>query len=452
MKSYFAQRAYVSNRWERDVRIDVNGAGIIVKVESGGDNKGAQLLDGAVIPGMSNLHSHAFQRAMAGLTEVAGHPRDSFWTWREQMYRLVSTMTPEQVGVIARHLYISMLKGGYTQVAEFNYLHHDPDGRAYAGDDMLQQLMNAAKLTGIGQTLLPVLYTYSGFSRQPPVAGQKRFIQDTESYLCQYERVASMVKNEHLINQGICFHSLRAVSESQINQVLSATDKSLNVHIHIAEQQQEVNSCMVWSGKRPVEWLLEHFDVDSRWCLIHATHLSADEREKLSKSGAVAGLCPTTEANLGDGIFPASQYLKAGGKWGIGSDSHVSVNVAEELRLLEYSQRLRDQQRNILTTPENPFVGDVLFSQAAAGGAQACNINAGELRAGNRADWVVLDDKSWFSHCPDEHLLNRWIFAGDKDQIKHVWVAGQMVVQDGHHLHDEESATQFRQVMKTVMR
>lgn len=450
MAFYFAPRALLADGWRQQVRIGVSDAGIIESITPDSEAQDAIPLSGAVIPSIANLHSHAFQRAMAGLAEVAGDPQDSFWTWRDLMYRMVQRLTPEQVGAIAAFLYIDMLKGGYTQVAEFHYLHHDASGAPYAGDDMLHQLMLAADTAGIGLTLLPVLYSHSGFGAQPPLPGQKRFIQQTEDYLRQQERLAAKVRDNPLFNRGLCFHSLRAVSEAQMRDVLASSDASLPVHIHVAEQEKEVNDCLAWSGERPVEWLLNRFDVDARWCLIHATHLDAREIAQLAASRAVAGLCPTTEANLGDGIFPATDFIGQSGRWGIGSDSHVSLSTLEELRWLEYGQRLRDRRRNRIVTAGQPSVGDLLWQGAAQGGAQACGVSLGELSPGKRADWLVLAEDAWLSSVDDSARLNRWLFAGRRDQIRDVWVAGRAVIEAGRHAAEARCAAAFQQAMAAL--
>lgn len=451
MPAYFASRALLPTGWAHNVRLEVDAHGQLAQVTPNADSDGCLRLHGDVVPGMPNLHSHAFQRAMAGLAEVAGNPQDSFWTWRDLMYRLVQRLTPEQVGVIARQLYIEMLKGGYTQVAEFHYLHHTPEGKAYADrGEMTGRLSEAALQAGIGMTLLPVLYSYAGFGAQPAQAGQRRFIQSAENYLEQQQVIARQLAGQPLQNQGLCFHSLRAVELGQMQQILAASDQTLPVHIHIAEQQKEVNDCLAWSGQRPVAWLYEHLPVDSRWCLVHATHLDREELEQLARSKAVAGLCPTTEANLGDGIFPGDSYLHHQGRWGIGSDSHVSLNVVEELRWFEYGQRLRDQRRNRLTTPEQPAVADVLYQQALQGGAQACGTAIGKLAVGYRADWLVLDgDDPYLASAPDASILNRWLFAGGKEQIRDVYVAGRQVIEQGRHALQQQSSAEFLQVLKT---
>jgi formimidoylglutamate deiminase len=450
MATFFAPRALLADGWHEQVLITVNPAGVITALTPDSKPGEATRLAGPVIPAIANLHSHAFQRAMAGLAEVAGDPQDSFWTWRDLMYRMVQRLSPEQVGDIATHLYIDMLKGGYSQVAEFHYLHHDPQGQAYADDAMLLNLINAADTAGIGQTLLPVLYSYSGFGSQPASDGQRRFIQQTDAYLHQQQRVAQWSADKPLLNHGICFHSLRAVSEAQMREVLSASHAAVPVHIHVAEQEKEVNDSLAWSGERPVTWLYNRFEVDQRWCLIHATHLDSDEIQRMAASGAVAGLCPTTEANLGDGIFPAVEYIAQVGRWGIGSDSHVSLSTLEELRWLEYGQRLRDRRRNRITLPNQPSVGDLLWQQAAQGGAQACAIATGELAVGKRADWLVLENDAFLSSVSSASLLNRWLFGGTQRQIRDVFVAGKQVINEGHHAGEEAAAARFAKAMSAL--
>lgn len=454
MAAYFASRALLADGWAHDVRLEVDAAGMLTAVTPGGDPQGCIPLSGPVVPGMPNLHSHAFQRVMAGLAEVAGNPQDSFWTWRDLMYRMVQRLTPEQTGVIARQLYIEMLKGGYTQVAEFHYLHNDLSGKPYADrGEMTAQLSAAAEQAGIGLTLLPVLYSYAGFGAQPAQDGQKRFIQNVDSYLQQQEVFRQQIGGKPLQNAGLCFHSLRAVTLSQMREVLAAGDKNSPVHIHIAEQQKEVNDCLGWSGQRPITWLYDNLDIDSRWCLIHATHADRFELASMAKSGAVAGLCPTTEANLGDGIFPGVEYLGHNGRWGIGSDSHVSLNVVEELRWFEYGQRLRDQRRNRLTLPHQNqhSVGDVLYSHALQGGAQACGVATGKLAAGYRADWLVLDGRDpYLAAAKNSEILNRWLFAGHSGQIRDVYVGGIARIVEGQHEQQQAAAADFLKVLNQL--
>lgn len=451
MPTFFAERALLPEGWSANVRLEVDAQGYLLGVAVDSTAEGAERLQGPLLPGMPNLHSHAFQRAMAGLAEVAGATQDSFWTWRDLMYRLVGRLEPEQMQVVARQLYIEMLKAGYTAVAEFHYVHHDPQGTPYADPAELGgRVAQAARSAGIGLTLLPVLYSYSGFGAQAPTAGQRRFLHTTDSYLELLPRLAAVLDDRQRL--GLCFHSLRAVSGEQLATVLAATDACWPVHIHIAEQQKEVDDCLAWSGRRPLEWLYDQVAVDERWCLVHATHALPNEVALMARSRAIAGLCPTTEANLGDGIFPATDFLAAGGRFGIGSDSHVSVSPVEELRWLEYGQRLRDQQRNRLVGARQPNVGQHLFEQALQGGAAALGQEIGALEAGRRADWVVLDGADpYLSSAPAEAVLNRWLFAGGDRQVRDVMVGGRWVVQEGRHPDEAASAREFAQVLRSLL-
>lgn len=451
MPAFHAERALLPSGWARNVRFEVGASGLLEQVLPDAGSEGTERLHGPVLPGMPNLHSHAFQRAMAGLAEVAGNPNDSFWTWRELMYRLVGRLSPEQMEVIARQLYVEMLKAGYTAVAEFHYVHHDPAGRPYADPaELALCISRAARDSGIGLTLLPVLYSHAGFGGLPPNEGQRRFIHSTDSYLALQQRLREALPADQGL--GLCFHSLRAVTPVQLATVLAAEDGARPIHIHIAEQQKEVDDCLAWSGRRPLQWLYEHAPVDPRWCLVHATHAEDDEVQAMARSGAVAGLCLTTEANLGDGIFPAVDFLARGGRLGIGSDSHVSVSVVEELRWLEYGQRLRDQRRNRLYRPEQPQVGRTLFDAALAGGAQALGQPVGALAVGSRADWIVLDGTDpYLATAEGDALLNRWLFAGGDRQVRDVMVGGRWVVRNGHHPAEEATAWAFAEVLRTVL-
>ncbi|GFM62699.1 formimidoylglutamate deiminase [Pseudomonas cichorii] len=453
MPAFFAERALLPGGWAENVRLEVSADGLLSSVQANADRQGAERVSGPLLPGMPNLHSHAFQRAMAGLAEVAGNPSDSFWTWRDLMYRLVGKISAPQVGVIARQLYIEMLKGGFTSVAEFHYVHQDTNGKPYADPaELALQISQAATSAGIGLTLLPVLYSHSGFGGQAPNEGQRRFIHSTESYLDLQARLRPVIAAQAAQNLGLCFHSLRAVTPQQIGEVLAASDRQCPVHIHIAEQQKEVDDCLSWSGRRPLQWLYENVPVDQRWCLVHATHAEPDEVALMAQSGSVAGLCLTTEANLGDGIFPAVDYIARGGRWGIGSDSHVSVSVVEELRWLEYGQRLRDQRRNRLYRSDQPMVGRTLFDAALSGGAQALGQSIGRLEAGQRADWVVLDGSDpYLATASGDAILNRWLFAGGDRQVRDVLVNGRWVVRDGRHAAEEESSRAFAQVLKELL-
>ncbi|MFY7905225.1 MAG: formimidoylglutamate deiminase, partial [Burkholderiaceae bacterium] len=329
----FARDALLPTGWARNVRLQWDGTGRLTDVQADATPDSATpQATGPVIPGMPNLHSHAFQRAFAGLTEYRGQHaeggHDSFWSWRTLMYRFANRITPTQLEAIATWLYTEMLLAGYTSVCEFHYVHHAEDGTPYADDTTLAQcLLRAAQATGIGLTLLPVLYQTSGFGATPPNEGQRRFIRRTDNMLRLLETLLPLCQ-AHGARLGVAPHSLRAVPPDALRELLaglSAIDATAPVHIHIAEQTGEVDACLAWSGQRPVEWLLNHAPVDRRWCLVHATHMSEAEYARAAASGAVAGICPSTEANLGDGLFDMPSWLQHGGAWGVGSDSHATV-------------------------------------------------------------------------------------------------------------------------------
>jgi formimidoylglutamate deiminase len=381
-----------------------------------------------ILPAIANTHSHAFQRAMAGLTEHRGDGQDSFWTWREQMYRFAGRINPEQLYAIAAQLYGEMLEAGFTHVCEFHYLHHQPDGNSYANPaEMSQAIIRAAEDAGIGLTLLPVLYQTGGFDGRPLNDIQRRFGHGTEDYL---RLIESLQKQEsHLLKIGVALHSLRAVPEHTLTELLpELARQGLPVHIHIAEQQAEVNECLDIRGARPVQWLLDNAEVNENWCLVHATHIDAKETKALAKSGAVVSICPSTEANLGDGFFPLKDYLKHKGRWAVGSDSNVSVSVAEELRWLEYGQRLKHQQRNIVASAKQPGVGAHLLQSAAAGGWQASGVDA-------RDDSIELDGNApALFGAGAEDLAERFIFAGNRPLIQRVSAHGVERVTGGEHV------------------
>lgn len=447
----FAERALLPAGWARDVRLRLAADGTVESVTPGGSADGAGRLPGPLLPGMANLHSHAFQRAMAGLAETVGDPHDSFWSWREQMYALVARLDPQQVEAIAAQLCVELLKGGYTAVGEFHYLHHDAGGNPYADPaEMAWRVLAGAGRAGIAVTLLPVLYSHGGFGGRPAGPGQRRFLNDTDAYASLWNGLRQRLAGDPLHRIGLCFHSLRAVTPEQIERVL-ALDAAAPVHIHVAEQTREVDDCLEWSGQRPVEWLLDHAPVDDRWCLVHATHVNAAERGRLAACGAVAGLCPSTEANLGDGVFPAADYVAEGGRLGIGSDSHVSVGALEELRLLEYGQRLVSRHRNRIATAATPSVGRTLYSAALGGGHRALAQPAGVIEPGARADLVVLDgDKPLLAGAEGDNILNRWLFAGDASWVRDVYVAGTRVVHDGVHPAERETAAAFARVLREL--
>ncbi|MCP1375731.1 formimidoylglutamate deiminase [Dyella lutea] len=399
-----------------------------------------------VLPGMPNLHSHAFQRAMAGLAERRGPGNDSFWTWREAMYGFAAALDPESLQAVAAQLYVEMLKAGYTQVCEFHYVHHQPDGAPYAQPEAMSlALIEAAKEAGIALTLLPVLYMTGGFDGRPLAPRQRRFGHaEVSDYLRLLEALRAHESAD--LRVGIALHSLRAVPENAMRMLLATGAAQAGpIHIHIAEQLGEVQDCLAVRGARPVEWLLDHADVDARWCLVHATHLTGHETSRLARSGAVAGLCPTTEANLGDGLFPLADYLDAGGVLGVGSDSHISVSPVEELRWLEYGQRLVTRHRNIAARSEGASVGETLWRAALRGGAQAAGLPVGALDAGRRADLLVLDDEAPLLAARDAgSAMDSFLFAGNAPLVRHVMCGGRWVVRDFVHHDEERIAARYR--------
>jgi formimidoylglutamate deiminase len=449
-----ADQALLPDGWAAAVRIGIDTNGDIAAVEAGASDAGERVA-GIVLPGMPNLHSHAFQRAMAGLAERAGAAgQDSFWTWRETMYGFVARLTPQDLRAIAAQLYVEMLKAGYTAVGEFHYLHHDPDGQPYADRAAMSEAVAAAAgETGIGLTHLPVLYQRGGFDDQAPGSVQRRFVTDTDDFLRLVEAVANRHAEDRNFRIGIALHSLRAVPPDALDAAVAAMralDSGVPVHIHAAEQGQEVEDCLAWSGRRPVEWLLANAPVDARWCLIHATHMTDRETRELAASGAVAGLCPTTEANLGDGLFPLRAYLAAGGRIGIGSDSQVSVSPVEELRWLEYGQRLTARQRTIAAAPGGA-TGARLYRLALAGGAQALGRPIGAIAAGHRADLIVLDpEHPILAGRHGDAALDSFVFSGNACPIRHVLVGGRWLVRDGQHAQEDRIATAYRAVVRRL--
>jgi formimidoylglutamate deiminase len=403
------------------------------------------------LPGLPNLHSHAFQRGMAGLTEQRGATEDSFWTWREAMYRFVDHMGPDEVEAIAAQAFVEMLESGFTRVGEFHYVHHDPAGVPYANvAELATRIAAAAGETGIALTLLPVFYRHAGFGGLPAAPGQRRFVNDIERYARLIEAGRRAVAPLPGAVVGIAPHSLRAASPDDIRQILPLAEGG-PVHIHVAEQTKEVADCLAWSGQRPVELLLDRLPVDERWCLIHATHVTEAECDGIVARGATVGLCPITEANLGDGLFPAQSFLERGGRFGVGSDSNVLIDAAEELCLLEYGQRLSLRTRNALARPSTPSVGRSLFDAALAGGAQALGAASG-LAVGQPADLVSLKAADpALLHRRHDRWLDGWIFAGGRQSVDCVWRAGARLVNGGRHVHRDTIGKRYEQALGKLL-
>jgi formimidoylglutamate deiminase len=461
-KAILADHAWLPQGWRRNVLLAWDAESVLTTVQADCEPAGeVEKVQGIVLPGMSNLHSHAFQRAMAGLTEYRSPANagagDSFWSWRQLMYAFAQKLGPAALKAIALQLYIEMLKAGYTSVCEFHYLHHDRDGKPYANPaELATCLIEAAQEAGIGLTLLPVLYQYSGFGARAPQPQQARFVSSPEWILTLLQRLQSSHPQHAGLRYGVAPHSLRAVSPDSLKELLAGLarfDRNAPVHIHIAEQRQEVDDCLTTLGARPVEWLLQHAAVDARWCLVHATHMSPAETRALAQSGAVAGLCPSTEANLGDGFFNAIPYDLNGGQWGIGSDSHASVSLREELRLLEYGQRLLSGQRNVLAHDSGGSVGAHLYRGALAGGAAAAGRPVAGLTVGQRADLLVLDPlHPDLGGKRDDQWLDSLIFCNHgATPIGDVMSAGRWVVRAGRHASDERSAAAYRAALESLL-
>jgi formimidoylglutamate deiminase len=439
--------ALLPDGWAIDVSICLAGEQI-VRVERGvAAASDAEHIAGAAVAGVANAHCHAFQRAMAGLAERRGPDHDSFWTWREVMYRFLATVTPTDIEAIAAWTYLEMLEAGFTAVGEFHYLHNAPDGSPYADPaEMAGRIVAAAEATGIGLCLLPSFYAHGGCGGKAPTAGQKRFVSSPDGFASIIESTRRHIARVTGATIGIAPHSLRAVTDGELRALLTA-HPSGPVHIHVAEQAKEVEECRAWSSARPVEWLLDNVPVDERWCLIHCTHMTTDETDRLAGSCAVVGLCPLTEANLGDGIFNGTRWVSANGSFAVGSDSGIRISLAEELRMLEYSQRLRDERRNRLGA-RGRSIGRFLFDMVTSGGAQALGLGIGALRAGCHADIVVLDcDHPALVGRKDDALLDAWIFATGEGVVRHVWARGHQVVRDGRHIARDRLYPRFAAVM-----
>lgn len=449
-RALHAEQLFTGRKWLRRARLEIDLDGNVIGVTGDAPPDGCERIRGTIVPGVPNLHSHAHQRAMAGLAERSGEGDDSFWTWREVMYQHLGRFGPDQLEAVAAQLYVEMLEAGFTAVAEFQYLHHDPNGEPYEQRaEMSLRCLAAARATGIGLTSLPVLYAHGGFGGEPPTAGQKRFVNSVPELLTIAASLEVEADDQHAV--GLAPHSLRAVTPEELREAAEAYRGRGPVHIHVAEQLKEVEACVAWSGQRPVEWLLDHQEVDEGWCLIHCTHLTDEEVAGLARSGAVAGLCPTTEANLGDGIFRAREYLKAGGRFGIGTDSHISVNPVEDLRWLEYGQRLVHHGRALLAGGAEKSTGRRLLEAALKGGAQACGRPLGHLAPGQRADLLVLDtDHPLLWGKKEDEILDGWIFAGNARLVAQVIVGGETVVDKGRHRHRDRVAARFRRAMDTL--
>lgn len=450
---FIARDALLPGGWARDVLVEVDGAGFVAAVTPGfaGAQETTRRLNGHVVPGVPNLHSHAFQRAMAGGAERRSpEGRDSFWTWRETMYRFVGLFSPEDAEAVAAQLYAELLEHGFTGVCEFHYLHHQADGTQYDDPaEMAKRLIAAARRTGIGMTMLPSLYRHGGIFGVEPHAGQRRFLNDLDGFARIVEGARAVTCGDPQMAVGLAPHSLRACTPAMMRQV-SGFDGP--IHIHAAEQPKEVEECIAVTGKRPVRWMLDSLPMDARWVLIHATHMDEGEVTDLAKTGAVAGLCPSTEASLGDGVFALTRYLAAGGRFGIGTDSHVGTAPRDELRQLETSQRLRDHARAVATGAANPHPGRTLLEGALAGGAQASGRKLGAIAPGMRADFVELDpEHPTLVGRHGDGLLDAWVFSGQGNPVRTVVCGGRVVVEAGRHVDALPIGEQFSRAMRRLL-
>lgn len=445
--------AWLPGGWRRNVVISVDPAGDIVDVSPDDVVTTARLISGAAIPGMPNVHSHAFQRSMAGLAERRSSHGDSFWTWRETMYEHASRMSPECLNAVAAQCYADMLKAGYTAVCEFHYLHNQADGTAYGERaTMCQALIDAAATAGIGLTLLPTLYQTADFGGAPPTPRQRQFVLATDQYLDLIDELARAHAQSPQVEIGIALHSLRAVPADALRTVLASLPAIKTIHIHIAEQEREVAAAQQHLGARPIEWLIEHVRVDRRWCLVHATHSTHAELKAVAAAAAVIALCPTTEANLGDGLFPLPAWLAAGGAFAIGSDSHISLSPVEELRWLEYQARLSSKHRNVLATDDEASSGAMLWRRACTAGTRAAARTIGAIEAGRRADIVVLDTNGpLFVGREDDDLIDTFLFAGTGHEVRDVMVAGRWLVQEGRHFAETAIAAGYKRAMNRIL-
>ena len=444
-----AARALTPKGWKSDVRVTID-EGAIATVETEASAREGDERHSIMAPAAPSLHSHAFQRAMAGLAEVRGKGDDTFWTWRETMYRFALMMSPDDVEAVAAQLYVEMLEAGFAAVAEFHYLHHAPDGSPYAAPaEMAGRILSAARRVGIGMTLLPVFYAHSTFGGAPPKPEQRRFISDLRSFARILDDCRALIKGDEGEVIGIAPHSLRAVTPDELSELIVLAGDG-PIHVHAAEQVKEVEDCVASLGARPVRWLLDHAGVDEKWCLIHATHMDVGETQDLALSRAVAGLCPVTEANLGDGIFNAADYIRAGGRYGVGTNSNVSIGVAAELRQLEYAQRLRERARNVCALA-GASSGRTMLEAIWSGGAQALRRNSGSLAPGASADILTFRaDHPTLAGKVDDQILDAWVFSVGNSLVDCVWSGGLKVVAGGRHVFRDEIAAQFVKTMREL--
>ena len=449
---YHLKRAFDGVKWLQDLSVHVDVDGRISAVVADDNPGGLHVLHGPVMPGFTNLHSHAFQFAMAGLTEARKNPVDTFWSWREMMYYFALRLSPDDQVAVAAKLYLECLKRGYTGVVEFHYIHNAPDGAAYARPEQMSlATLEAAAVSGIQLTHLPVFYAHSDFGGQAPGEGQRRFVTSLDGFARMLDDLRGPCR-EQGVTLGLAPHSLRAVSEDEIKalaEIHTGLGDDAPFHIHVAEQLPEVEAALAYNGKRPVEMLFDLADVDARWCLIHATHMTGAETEMVARSGAVVGLCPLTEANLGDGVFNGPAFLKAGGSFGVGSDSNVNTDPFAELQMLEYSQRLLHNQRTVMASDQHVNTGTSLTAMALAGGAQAAGRKSGRIATGYMADFFELAEEGdhAYARLATSALLDYRMFSQNPRVVGDVVVAGKQILSAGRHPQEDAINASFQQAM-----
>jgi formiminoglutamate deiminase len=450
MQKVNARQVLTPDGWARDLSVEIED-GRIGRISEGIDRQTSTV--DLLLPAPVNLHSHAFQRAMAGLTETRGpDPHDSFWTWRQLMYRFLDRLTPDHVQAIAELAFMEMLEAGYGAVAEFHYLHHDIGGSHYSHlSEMAERIAHAAQETGIGLTLLPVLYMQGGCDGRALEGGQRRFGCDLDLFSKLHQgssRIVNDLSGDFEI--GIAPHSLRAIAPDAVARLREICPEG-PIHMHIAEQVAEVQEVEAFRRARPVEWLLANADVDPDWCLIHCTHMTDKETKGLAATRAVAGLCPITESNLGDGIFNGVAFRHDGGQFGIGSDSNIHIALWEELVTLEYSQRLRDKSRSAMASPDRS-TGRVLFDAACLSGGQAAGRKSGRIAEGYLADLIAIStDNEIICNRTGDSGLDSLIFTGrGRSCVTDVWSAGRHMVENGRHIHRDRITARFIEVTEQL--
>ena len=450
-KHIFAKKALLPNGWSNNVIIEIDQSGLISNVTENNNHKvDADLNEEIILPAMNNLHSHSFQRAMAGLTEARSpQGNDNFWSWRSLMYQFLDVLNPEEIFSITLFSQMEMLQSGYVGVGEFHYLHNQIGGTKYDNiAELSEKVLEASAESGISICLLPVVYERGGCDNRELEGGQLRFHNNIDTFEELYNQIKVFLSKNENFSLGVAAHSLRAVKNETLNKIIDLTNGP--IHIHAAEQVKEVEEIKSFYKMPPVEFLIENFDINKRWCLIHCTQMSELETELLSKSGAVAGLCPVTEANLGDGIFNGFQYNERKGFYGIGTDSNINISLTEELKTFEYSQRLLNKKRAVISN-QKKSTGRKLFDDCLEGGARALQINNGKIQKGFNADLISLPNtNNELDGLEDDKILDYWIFASRENDVQKLWNKGKCLVENSKHLNFDDIQSNYRKTIKNL--